>query len=246
MIDVSKARRATAPGFFITLEGGEGAGKSTQSRLLSERLAGLGYDTLTTREPGGSPHAEKLRDVLLSGAVAPLGPAAEAIVFSAARIDHLDKTIRPALAQGCCVICDRFADSTRAYQGVLGNLDPRLMQALETVTVGPTRPDVTLVLDLPAETGLQRAAARRGDQAVDRFEAENLSFHQALRQTFLDIAAAEPDRCVIIDALQSPEDVAAAIWRAVQPRLPMTTPAPENHVDNVIPLPSTRRGQFTQ
>ena len=229
-------QRANAPGFFVTLEGGEGAGKSTQARMLAERLENIGYMTLTTREPGGSPTAEKLRDVLLSGAVAPLGPAAEAIVFSAARIDHLDKTIRPALARGYVVICDRFADSTRAYQGALGNLDPRLMHALESVTVGPTRPDLTLVLDLPAETGLTRASARRGKGAVDRFEAENLAFHQGLRQTFLEIAAAEPSRCVVIDARQPPDTVAASIWSAIEPRLAQIPP-PAAKGDNVIPLP---------
>ncbi len=237
------AREALRHGFFITLEGGEGAGKSTQARILSNRLVGLGYDTLTTREPGGSPGAERLRDVLLSGAVAPLGPAAEAILFSAARIDHLDKTIRPALAQGCVVICDRFADSTRAYQGALGNLDPRLIGALETVTVGPTKPDLTLMLDLPAEVGLDRANSRRTSGPVDRFEAENLSFHQGLRQTFLEIAAAEPHRCKVIDAMQSPEDVSEQIWRVVEGRLtsdakPGRIPA----VGNVISLPTVRRG----
>lgn len=230
-------------GYFITLEGGEGAGKSTQVRILSKRLAGLGYDTLTTREPGGSPGAEKLRDVLLSGAVAPLGPAAEAIVFSAARIDHLDKTIRPALAQGCVVICDRFADSTRAYQGALGNLDPRLIGALEAVTVGPTKPDLTLMLDLPAEQGLERADRRRTGGPVDRFEAENLAFHQGLRQTFLDIAAAEPSRCRVIDARQSPEEVSEAIWAIVEPRLKSALQPARGAGSNVIPLATGRRTQ---
>jgi dTMP kinase len=234
----TNAIRQDGKGFFITLEGGEGGGKSTQARLLVQRLAGRGYDTLSTREPGGSPGAEKLREVLLSGAVAPLGPAAEAIVFSAARIDHLEKTIRPALAQGAIVVCDRFADSTRAYQGALGNLDPRLVSALEIVTVGPTRPDLTLVLDLPAEVGLRRAAARRGAGAADRFETEGLAFHQALRQTFLDIAAAEPGRCVVIDASGTPEAVAAAIWRVVAARL---EPPPAARRDNVIALPASRR-----
>ncbi len=228
-------------GYFITLEGGEGGGKSTQARILSNRLAGLGYDTLLTREPGGSPGAERLRDVLLSGAVAPLGPAAEAIVFSAARIDHLDKTIRPALAQGAVVICDRFADSTRAYQGALGNLDPRLILTLEAVTVGPTRPDLTLVLDLPADEGLDRANRRRTDGPVDRFEAENLAFHQGLRQTFLDIAAAEPDRCMVIDARRSPEDVSEAIWAIVEPRLKSALQPARGLPSNVIPLASSRR-----
>jgi dTMP kinase len=227
-----------ARGWFITLEGGEGGGKSTQARLLVQRLASLGYDTLSTREPGGSPGAERLREVLLSGAVAPLGPAAEAIIFSAARIDHLDKTIRPALAQGAIVVCDRFADSTRAYQGALGNLDPRLVRALETVTVGPTRPDLTLVLDVPAEIGLARAAERRGEAVADRFETEGLAFHQALRQTFLEIAANEPERCAVIDATRPPDEVAAAIWRVVEARLKPQSP----RRDNVITLPSNRRG----
>ena len=210
-----KARR----GRFITLEGGEGAGKSTQARLLAERLRLEGVDCVVTREPGGSSGAEALRGVLLSGAAAPLGPTAEALLFSAARIDHLDATIRPALARGAFVICDRFSDSTRAYQGTLGNVDPRLIKALEDVTVGESRPDLTLMLDLPAETGLARATARRADQGADRFEGENLSFHQGLRSAFLNIAASEPDRCVVIDAAQGADRVAEAIWLVVQERL---------------------------
>jgi dTMP kinase len=206
-------------GRFITLEGGEGTGKSTQTRRLVAHLASLGIDAIATREPGGSPGAENLRQLLLAGAVAPLGPAAEAIVFSAARIDHLDATIRPALRRGAFVVCDRFADSTRAYQGALGNLDPRLIRALERTTVGETRPDLTLVLDLPAETGLARAGARRASGAADRFEAEALAFHQALRSTFLEIAAAEPQRCVVIDASADEERVADAVWKAVETRL---------------------------
>lgn len=205
-------------GRFITLEGGEGAGKSTQAARLVAALGEAGIPAIATREPGGSPGAEALRRVLLAGIAEPLGPTAEAVLFSAARIDHLDRTIRPALAAGTFVVCDRFADSTRAYQGALGNVDPRLIRALERVTIGETRPDLTLVLDLPAEVGHARAARRRSG-APDRFEAEALDFHKALRRSFLDIAAAEPDRCAVIDATGSPDEVAAAIWAAVETRL---------------------------
>jgi dTMP kinase len=212
---VAKAAR----GRFITLEGGEGAGKSTQARLLAEHLRACGLDCVVTREPGGSSGAEALREILLSGAAAPLGPAAEAVLFSAARIDHIRHTIRPALKAGAFVICDRFSDSTRAYQGALGNLDPRLITALEHVAVGDCRPDLTLVLDLPAEAGLARATARRGAEGADRFEGEGLGFHQTLRQAFLAIAAGEPGRCAVIDASPGPEVVGEAVWACVQQRL---------------------------
>lgn len=207
----------TSRGRFITLEGGEGAGKSTQARLLADSLRRRGVDTIVTREPGGSPLAEEIRGALLSGAVAPLGPAAEAIMFSAARIDHLERTIRPALAAGKWVISDRFADSTRAYQGVLGALAPAFMRELERIAVGENRPDLTLVLDLPADIGLERARAR--SSVADRFEAEGQNFHDGLREAFLAIAREEPDRCVVIDADQEEERVAADIWRAVEDRL---------------------------
>ena len=206
-------------GRFITLEGGEGVGKSTQARMLAERLALRGFECITTREPGGSPGAEKLRTILLSGAVQPLGPMAEALLFAAARIDHLDKTIRPALARGAFVICDRFTDSTRAYQGALGNIDARQIRALEEITVGPTRPDLTFMLDLPVEIGLARAKARRGAEAVDRFEGEDVDFHNGLRRAFRDIAEAEPQRCHIIDAQRSPQEISDAIWRIVEKQL---------------------------
>lgn len=213
----AKDRNSTG-GRFITLEGGEGAGKSTQARRLAHRLVKLGFECVTTREPGGSPKAEELREILLSGAVRPLGPAAEALLFAAARIDHLDATIRPALARGAFVICDRFADSTRAYQGALGNLDPRWIRALEEVSIGATRPDLTLILDLPVETGLARAIARRGANAADRFEGEDIEFHRGLRRTFLDISAAEPERCAVIDAAAGERQTAAAIWSLVAGR----------------------------
>lgn len=221
----STRAKATAPatGRFITLEGGEGAGKSTQVRRLLERLQAAGIDAVGTREPGGSTGAEIMRHLILSGAAKPLGPLAEATLFAAARADHLDATIRPALARGAVVVCDRFADSTRVYQGALGNVDPRLIAALEQVTVGETRPDLTLILDLPAEEGLARAAARSG-QGADRFESEGLAFHRALRAAFRALAANEPERCVLIDASGTPEAVEEAIWQAVSTRLKLPAP----------------------
>lgn len=214
---------APATGRFITLEGGEGAGKSTQVRRLLERLQAAGIDAVGTREPGGSTGAEIMRHLILSGAAKPLGPLAEATLFAAARADHLDATIRPALARGAVVVCDRFADSTRVYQGALGNVDPRLIAALEQVTVGETRPDLTLILDLPAEEGLARAAARSG-QGADRFESEGLAFHRALRAAFRALAESEPARCVLIDASGTPEAVEEAIWQAVSTRLKLPSP----------------------
>jgi dTMP kinase len=156
----------------------------------------------------------------LSGKAAPFGAAGEAILFSAARIDHIDRLIAPALDRGAWVISDRFADSTRAYQGVAGKLDPALIASLERVAVGDVRPDLTLILDLAVEKGLARAAARRGEKGVtDRFEREGDAFHQTLRQAFLDIARAEPNRCAIIDADKPPQDVAQTIWICVRERL---------------------------
>lgn len=208
---------ALGRGRFITFEGGEGAGKSTQSRLLAQKLSEAGVEAVITREPGGSPLAEEIRGALLSGAIKPLGPAAEAIMFSAARIDHLERTIRPSLAAGKWVICDRFADSTRAYQGALGDVSDAFIRELERIVVGPDRPDLTIVLDLPTGTGLARARARSAQ--VDRFEAEGADFHESLRQAFLAIARDEPERCVVIDADKDEEAVAASVWRAVADRL---------------------------
>jgi dTMP kinase len=207
-----------ARGRFITLEGGEGAGKSTQARRLADTLRGQGREVVLTREPGGSPRAEKIREAILSGLIAPLGPAAEAMMFTAARIDHLDHTIRPALARGAWVVCDRFADSTRAYQGALGDLDPRFIASLERIAIGADKPDLTIMVDIPAEVGMARASQRR-DGAPDRFEAEGPAFHEALRQSFLKIAASEPARCVIVNGAQEPDAVAEEIWSAVEARL---------------------------
>ncbi len=207
-------------GRFITLEGGEGAGKSVQAKRLEARLAALGLGVVRTREPGGSPGAEALREAILSGFAAEFGPAAQALMFAAARVDHLDKTILPALKTGAWVISDRFANSTRAYQGAAGNLPPDFIASLERLTVGANRPDLTLILDLPPEIGLERAARRRqGRGHPDRFESQGLAFHKTLRRAFLDVAAAEPGRCAVIDAGGSKDEVAAAIWDMVEGRL---------------------------
>ena len=206
-------------GKFITFEGGEGTGKSTQAAMLALRLESLGLRVLLTREPGGSPGAEIIRHVLLSGAAKPFGPEAEAMLFAAARDDHIRCTILPALEAGDWVICDRFADSTRVYQGALGEVDHRLIKALERVSLGELYPDLTLVLDVPVALGLKRAARRRGGANPDRFEAETIDFHEKLRQAYLALAAAEPDRCVIIDAAAPKEKVARQVWKAVNSRL---------------------------
>jgi dTMP kinase len=206
-------------GRFITFEGGEGSGKSTQAKILASRLKSLGIRVVLTREPGGSPGAEAIRHVLLAGAAKPLGAHAEAILFAAARDDHLRQTIRPALAAGTWVISDRFADSTRIYQGTLSNVDPRLISRLERITVGDTKPDLTLVLDLPTELGLARAASRCSNVAADRFETERLEFYQRLQQGYRDLVEREPKRCALIEASADTTTVAAAIWSVVTARL---------------------------
>ena len=206
-------------GKFITFEGGEGAGKSTHAAMLARRLESLGLGVLLTREPGGSPGAEVIRHVILSGAAKPFGPEAEAMLFAAARDDHLNCTILPALAAGKWVVCDRFADSTRVYQGVLGKLDQRFIKALERVSIGALSPDITFVLDLPVAQAQKRASRRRGGANPDRFEAEQIEFHENLRQAYLALAAAEPERCVIVDASASKEEIAKRIWATVNSRL---------------------------
>jgi dTMP kinase len=204
-------------GSFITFEGGEGSGKSTQVALLAERLRLRGIEVVTTREPGGSPGAEAMRLLLLNGVVKPLGPTAETMIFAAARDDHVQATIAPALARGAWVICDRFIDSTRIYQGVLGNVDRRIIRALERATVGETMPVLTFVLDVPVEVGFARVSGR--GQEKDRFESEEIEFHIQLREAFLDLARDEPQRCVVIDAAQSQDVVASRIWLTVIDRL---------------------------
>lgn len=211
-------------GFFITFEGGEGAGKSTQIQRLKHRIEALSQPVLATREPGGSPKAEEIREFILSGQAKRLGPLAEAMLFTAARIDHIDNTILPALERGTHVLCDRFADSTRAYQGAAGNIDRSLIESLQRVALRNLRPDVTFILDLPAETGLTRVGTRQTSkgEGIDRFEQEDISFHQALRDAYLAIAEAEPDRCVVIDANRSQDEVEASIWVSLNERVPLT------------------------
>lgn len=211
-------------GKFITLEGGEGTGKSTQARRLADRLKEHGIPCVLTREPGGSTVAEIIRHVILSGAAKPLGAEAETMLFAAARDDHLVQTIRPALERGEWVICDRFADSTRVYQGVLGEVDPRMIKRLERIIVGDTKPDLTLVLDMPAQAGLARARSRQGAGPSDRFESEGLAFHEKLREAFRQLAMLEPDRCRLIDASGSADEVAADIWSVVESKLGRAIP----------------------
>jgi len=204
-------------GRFITFEGGEGAGKSTQVQRLAARLRTEGHDVVTTREPGGSPGAEAIRDIVLRGDADRWSPTTETLLMYAARRDHIERVIQPSLSRGAWIICDRFADSTRAYQGAAGGVDPAFITALETYILETTRPDLTLVFDLPPEVGLQRAHARAG--AEMRFESKGMAFHERLRLGFQAIAAAEPHRCTVIDASASIDSVEAAVWSAVQAKL---------------------------
>jgi len=220
----SAVQRTSGRGRFITFEGGEGTGKSTQIKKLADRLKAAKLRIRVTREPGGSPGAEIMRHLVLSGMGKLLGPEAETLLFAAARDDHVRTVIQPALNQGTWVLCDRFADSPRAYQGSLGHVPEGLINAMQRVTIGNLKPDLTIILDLPVEIGLQRAAARRGSGTPDRFEAEKLSFHQGLREAYRKIAAEDPARCVLIDANSDPDTVAERVWTALRERL-LPTPA---------------------
>ncbi len=202
-------------GLFITFEGGEGAGKSTQIRRLAQKLRQTGYDTLVTREPGGSPGAEALRHVILSGAAEPFGPRMEALLFAAARSDHVEQVIRPAIERGAIVLCDRFLDSSRVYQGDGGEQARAFVEHIERVTVNGMMPDITLIFDIDAEIGLKRASARRGEGEADRFEKEALETHQRRREAFLAIARQEPDRCIVIDASAGEDNVEHMVADAV-------------------------------
>ncbi|MFQ5953448.1 MAG: dTMP kinase [Kiloniellales bacterium] len=204
-------------GRFITLEGGEGTGKSTQARLLDAALERAGIETLTTREPGGAPGAEAIRLLLVEGAAGRWDALGEALLHYAARRDHLVTTVRPALEAGRWVISDRFADSTMAYQGYGRGLGRDVIETLHRVVVGDCRPDLTLILDLEVDEGLKRAAARGGDE--HRYERMDIDFHQRLRQGFLDIARREPERCVVIDASGPIEETHAAVIAVTRERL---------------------------
>lgn len=203
---------------FITFEGGEGAGKSTQIELLGKALADSGWEVVTTREPGGSENAEAIRALLVSGAADKWDATTEILLNYAARACHLKETIRPALAAGKCVLCDRFIDSTTAYQGYAGGGDLRLIETLETRIVGDTRPDLTLIFDFDPLQGLARTK-ERGTAHEDRYESKPAAYHQKLREGFLSIAGKEPVRCVVVDAAGSREQVHERVLAAVKDRL---------------------------
>lgn len=203
---------------FITLEGGEGVGKTTQQALLAERLQREGYACVSTREPGGTALGEALRELLLHGD--PLTPLAELLLYAADRAEHVNKVIAPALAVGQVVICDRFTDSTLAYQGYGRGLDLQQVRQLNHLATGGLQPHLTLWLDLPPEVGLARTGL------ADRLEQERLEFHRRVHQGFQALAAAEPQRIVRIDAGGSPLEVAARIWSVVKPRLLAAVPRP--------------------
>lgn len=223
-------------GSFITFEGGEGSGKSTQVKILENRLTSLNYGVISTREPGGSILAERLRTLILDPTLTDYSALTEALLFSAGRSDHLDQIIRPALRQGQIVICDRFSDSTRVYQGYAGNLDTQILNSLESIVLGPTVPDLTIIIDLPVNVGLDRAQKRSGKKSAstqkcnaipntvinsqtDRYESRSLDYHERLRQGFLKIARLESERCVIINGLENVDNVSNAIWSVVEMRI---------------------------
>jgi dTMP kinase len=205
---------------FISFEGGEGAGKSTQIRLLAETLRACGLEVVVTREPGGSAGAEAVRHVLLSGAAEPFGVRMEAMLFAAARNDHVEEVIRPALEKGAVVLCDRFLDSSRVYQGTTGNLEPDFIETLQRIAIDGTMPDMTLIFDIPAATGLARARKRADEGATpDRFEKEEIETHEKRREAYLDIALNEPRRCRIVNADQPQDRVTEDVLSFVEPLL---------------------------
>ena len=207
------------PARFITLEGGEGTGKSTQIRHLVSALDAVGVSALATREPGGSLGAEYIRKLILDPERPDLSALSETLLFYAARNDHLDTLIRPSLAKGIWVVCDRFSDSTRAYQGALGLVSDAQLAVMEKLVVGQTVPDLTLVLDLPAKIGIERAHQRRGDGKSDVFERQSLEFHERLREAFLGFAKAAPERFAVINASGDEAIVRQRIWDVVAERL---------------------------
>lgn len=206
------------PGHFITFEGGEGAGKSTQITLLKRFLESCGKTVVVTREPGGSPGAEKIRSLLLSGGAKDLGPRGEAMLFAAARADHVDSTIQPALKRGAWVLCDRYADSTRVYQGEAG-VDEDYLKLLETAAVAGVRPDMTILIDVPPDIGLKRVAKRSESDdsgGPDRFEGEALAVHERRRNLFLKLAEEEAYRFTVVDGAKDQAFVEKAIRDAVR------------------------------
>ena len=196
---------------FITFEGGEGTGKSTQAKSLVERLKAAGHDVVLTREPGGAPLAEDIRALILQQK--PVSPDAEFLLFAAARAEHIAVTIKPALERGAFVVCDRYIHSTRVYQGALGRIDPELIATIEELTVAPVLPALTLVLDLDPEAGLARAVVRGG---LNRYDRNALAWHERLREAFLlQAAVGDPERCRVIDAARAEDQIAAEVWSLV-------------------------------
>jgi dTMP kinase len=208
-------------GLFITLEGGEGSGKSTQIKALAQRLRDEGYEVVTTREPGGTPEAEKIRELLVKRDGGNWTPEAEVLLLFAARQMHVENLIRPALAMGKIVISDRFTDSTRAYQSYGHGAATEIVEEINKLALDGFAPDLTFILDVPVETGLARAGKRlqRDKSGEDRFENLDVSFHERLRQGYLDIARKEPKRCVVIDATQPVEKITAALVEKTLARL---------------------------
>jgi len=204
------------PGRFITLEGGEGTGKSTQAKRLADALAARKIEAVVTREPGGSPGAEQIRKLLVEGAPGRWDALSETLLMFAARADHVARTITPALARGQWVICDRFTDSTYAYQGAGRGIPRETIRRIEAVALAEFRPDLTLILDLPVDVGLKRAGVRKGKET--RFEKFDAAFHEKLRRAFLDIEMRAPERCKLIDAGGNEDEVADAIWKTVKGR----------------------------
>ena len=213
------SRAAPRRGVFVVLEGGDGAGKSTQLRRLVEALRAAGHDVVSTREPGGTTLGERVRELVLDPAHGPVDPRTEALLFAAARAAHVEQLIRPALAAGRSVVCDRFADSSAAYQGAGRGLGVERVAELSDWAAAGLRPDLTVLLDVPAGTGRARRAARDGS-AGDRLESEPDTFHDTTRQAFLELAAREPARYLVLDATRPADELAAGIAAAVRALLP--------------------------
>ncbi len=227
MLEAPNRRQAR----FITFEGGEGVGKSTQVRRLLANLGRHAVEVVRTREPGGTPKAEAIRSFILQGRSEAWGAGAEAVLFAAARLDHVNELIAPNLAKGTWVISDRFCDSTRAYQGLTGGVDDRLINALEDLALDGHTPDLTIVLDMDPEIAFRRVEQRTLEDGLqltgDRFEKEELEWHRRLRQNFLDIAGNNPDRCVVISAEQDEAALENAIWAVVSERFPELQGGPD-------------------
>ena len=204
------------PARFITFEGGEGVGKSTQVKRLITRLNRSDIQAVRTREPGGTPKAEAIRAFILQGRPESWGAGAEAVLFAAARLDHVNQLIGPSLDAGKWVISDRFHDSTRAYQGLTGGVDDKLIRGLETLALNGRNPDLTIILDMDPEVAFRRVRERELEGALqttgDRFEKEDLEWHQRLRQAFLDVASRDPERCVVIPAAQGEDALEQEVW----------------------------------